>query len=565
MNHTGADRTGVRWRRPALGIRWRLTLWYLVILSLVLLVFGGIVYETQANSIRSQLNDELRVEADNLASSYDPSNGQFDLIEQAKPDHEPTVPPVTRSTQDEQKLAVLKQSGLLGAISNAATPGTSDPIANVTAHSSTSLVALGGGGVAFLVNPGGKILTRFGSLSDADLKRLADQVAVIGPPRAGTTTFTQSLHVRAVSNKSVAYRFYTTPLLVKDIIFGTLVVGVPDKAPVQLHRLLVTILVAAPITLLIAAAGGYWLATRAMRPVRVISNTVQSIGATDLSRRLNLGTRDELGELAATFDQMLDRLEAAFKRQRQFTSDASHELRTPLTIVQLELEHAQAGNTLPAGVARALSTIQTENEYMSRLVNDLLILARADAGRAALGHELLDLSELVLAAVERLASLAREKGIALNVGDLPELDVLGDPAYLIQMLTNVVENAIRYTNGHGHEVYIETGRRNVNGVPQGWVRVADDGPGIGPEHIPHLFERFYRVDQVRERLTVADDQQSDANGGSGLGLSIVQWVARSHGGDVKIESLVGRGTTVEIWLPLESDAPSRHGTVTASA
>ncbi len=423
---------------------------------------------------------------------------------------------------------------------------------DVNASNSSTLLALGDGGVALLVDPTSTILTHYGSLSDADVTRLTEQAMVAGAPHAGTTTFTQSLRPNGAPSKAIPYRFYATPLLVKNVVFGTLIVGVPDRAPAQLHRLLATLLIAAPITLVIAAAGGFWLASRAMRPVRLIAGTARSIGATDLSQRLNLPNRDELGDLAATFDQMLDRLEAAFQRQRRFTSDAGHELRTPLTIVQLELEHARTGSSLSPDVMRALNIIQGENEHMSRLVNDLLILARADSGRAVLGHERLDLSELALNAVERLGALAREQHIALELGDLPDLCVAGDATYLTQMLINVIENAIRYTSGYGHSVRIATGDRAASGKPTAWVRVTDDGPGIASEHLPHLFERFYRVDESRQDIALNGDQPGFERGGSGLGLSIVRWVAQSHGGDVRIESEVGQGSSVEIWLPLAS-------------
>src|SRR5439155_23016973 len=140
-------------------------------------------------------------------------------------------------------------------------------------------------------------------------------------------------------------------------------------------------LLAAPGTLLVAAAGGYWLAARAMRPVQVIARTAREIGETDLSRRLKLPGRDELGQLAATFDRMLDRLEAAFTRQRQFTADASHELRTPLSIVDLEATRALGHDLTPQEYQQTITTIQQENRHMTRLVNDLLMLARADAGQ----------------------------------------------------------------------------------------------------------------------------------------------------------------------------------------
>jgi signal transduction histidine kinase len=507
-------------RLPALSVRWRLTLWYLAILALILLVFGTLIYETQASSIRSQMNDDLRRETDQIAATFDPASGQFNLVGAT-----PVSSSLKVGTAEAAKLATAKANGL--------SPGS-------TVADGGSPVALGAKGVALLLSVSQQALVRYGNLSDPDVKRLTTEVVVIAPPHAGSSFFTESL---ARDGASDPYRFYTTPILVKDILYGTLVVGEPDRAPAQLRRLLLTLALVAPVTLLLATAGGYWLATRAMRPVRAISSMARGIGATDLSQRLNLPDRDELGELAATFDQMLERLEAAFQRQRQFTSDASHELRTPLTIVQLELEHALASGGLAPETERALRTIRSENEAMARLVDDLLTLARADSGRAVLEREPLDLSDVVLDAVERLAGFACEHAIVLRTGELPEIDITGDRLALSRMLRNIIENAIRYTSGHGRSVLVETGTRTSEDMTQGWVRVRDDGPGIAAEHLPHLFERFYRVNQARSGEPNAE------RGGSGLGLSIAQWIATSHGGDIRIESTPGCGTTVEIWLP----------------
>jgi heavy metal sensor kinase len=362
----------------------------------------------------------------------------------------------------------------------------------------------------------------------------------------------------ALNGGSVDYLFYSTLIMVKDQPLGTLIVGVPRVDETQLRNLLWTLLLATPATLLLSAIGGYWLATRAMRPVRVITRAANEISESELDRRLNLRGRDELGELGSTFDRMLNRLEAAFKRQRQFTTDASHELRTPLTIVNLEVSRALACPRTPQEYRQALAIIQAENEQMSHLVNDLLVLARADTGRQALGREEIDLSDLALEVVERLDTLAREKGVELTTGDLPELKVEGDWLYLGRMLTNLVENAIKYTSrapgapGGKAQVRVETGSNLDGQRAEAWVRVSDNGPGIAAEHLPHLFDRFYRVDKARTSPEGgASPNGSGADpGGSGLGLSIVQWVAQAHGGQALVESEPGLGSVFEVRLPL---------------
>jgi heavy metal sensor kinase len=275
-----------------------------------------------------------------------------------------------------------------------------------------------------------------------------------------------------------------------------------------------------------------------MRPVHTITQTARSIGETDLSRRLDINTRDELGELAGTFNGMLERLEAAFERQRQFVSDASHELRTPLTIINLETSRALASRRTPQEYERALGVIHHENEFMTRMVNDLLTLARIDAGQAIIQKTPLDLSDIVFDAVERLMPLADHNGVHIESGDLPEVRILGDRQYLLQMASNLIENAIKYTTGE-KRVQVETG---LNGS-EAWFRVENTGSGIAPEHIPHLFDRFYRVDESRSR---GDDDENPSPGGSGLGLSITHWIVKAHGGDIRVESRLGESTTFEV-------------------
>jgi heavy metal sensor kinase len=300
-------------------------------------------------------------------------------------------------------------------------------------------------------------------------------------------------------------------------------------------RLLFSLFFGSMLTLVVALGGGWWLAHRAMRPVHVITQTARAISETDLSRRLNLKTKDELGELANTFDAMLARLQAAFERQRQFIADASHELRTPLTIVNLETSRVLSAKRTPQEYQRAMNVIHSENEFMTHLVNDLLVLARIDSGQSAIQKEQLDLSDIALEAVERLSHLAEQKQVRLETGDLPELSMPGDRQLLIQMMSNLIENGIKYTAGEDRRVKVETGA----GVDYVWARVSDNGPGIPSEYLSHLFDRFYQADKARTQN--AEDESS----GSGLGLAIVQSIAQIHGGEVRVQSAPGEGTVFE--------------------
>ncbi len=276
------------------------------------------------------------------------------------------------------------------------------------------------------------------------------------------------------------------------IIFG----GILDPGAL-IRRFLFTLIIGSVLTIAVALAGGFWLADRAMRPVKTITAAARTIGETDLSRRINSKSKDELGELANTFDAMIARLQAAFERQRQFVADASHELRTPLTIVNLETSRAIASRRSTQEYQHALSIIHSENDFMSSLVNDLLTLARMDAGQTTIEKKPLDLSDVVVETVERLTPLATRNGVTLEAGNLPETRINGDRQYLLQMLSNLVENAIKYSTGEHKRVWAETGTSEGSA----WVRVSDNGPGIAPEHIPHLFDRFYRVDKARTPRT----------------------------------------------------------------
>jgi signal transduction histidine kinase len=363
------------------------------------------------------------------------------------------------------------------------------------------------------------------------------------------------------SNQKGSFLYLLTPLFAERRPVGLIILGRPVDADGQLPKLIPTLIFGSLLTLLISLAGGYWVAGRAMAPVRTITRTARGISESGLHKRLNLKTQDELGELADTFDAMLDRLQAAFDRQRRFTADASHELRTPLTIVGLEADQALSHRRSYDEYERAFKVIRSENDFMSRLVNDLLTLARMDAGQAVLKPSPLDLSDVALDVVERLSNMARRDGIELHAGDFPEVRVEGDYQYLSQMVSNLVQNAIKYAGGSGHHVQIETGNSVSDGKSYGWVRVEDDGPGIPAEHLPNLFNRFYRVDQARTRRQdeSPESDQEKAPDGSGLGLAIVQWIAQAHGGQVNVQSELGKGTTFEIRLPLkENSIKSNH-------
>ncbi len=394
--------------------------------------------------------------------------------------------------------------------------------------------------VFIFADTNGQLLASYGPLSSQEYRILA------------ANSLSEFENQRGSSNGAIIWRqgigplrgsyiFVTVPLQTGIRQSGLVTMGSPADPYGLQSRLLFTLAGGSLATLVVALLGGYWLADRAMRPVRTITQAARSIGETDLNRRLNMKSKDELGELANTFDGMLGRLQAAFERQRQFVADASHELRTPLTIVNLESGRALASPRKTEEYQHALSIIRSENDFMTSLVNDLLTLARMDAGQAVLEKQPVDLSDVVVETLERLNPLAARNGVQLEAGDLPETHILGDRQQLIQMVSNLVDNGIKYAAGRDKKVTIETGASSG----EAWVRVSDNGPGIDAEHLPHIFDRFYRIDQSRTRTGDASIDPR-APSGSGLGLSIVQWIVQSHGGEIKVDSQVGTGTTFEV-------------------
>lgn len=322
---------------------------------------------------------------------------------------------------------------------------------------------------------------------------------------------------------------------------GTLIFGTAMDPYGLRRRLLINLIIA--ITLMLAAAmlSGAWLANRSMKPIARIAKTARSIGEGDLSGRIALGTKDELGELSDVFDEMLDRLQAAFDRQKRFIADAGHDLRTPLSIIMLETERSLSAERRADEYRRSLAAIRDESVFMSRLVEDLLALAKIDEGGAKASWTTVDLADVTLEAIERFGPLAAASGSRIAAGDLPEACVRGDRAALARAVGNLVDNALKHGRAAGGTVqlrlWIEAGEARL--------AVIDDGPGMPPEKIGKIFDRFYRADEARS--------EDDAGpSGSGLGLAIVKGIVEAHGGRVEAANGPGGGAVFTLRLPLEA-------------
>lgn len=339
----------------------------------------------------------------------------------------------------------------------------------------------------------------------------------------------------SLTGEDETYRVRIVPVEEEGETVGVLAVAQSEEDLTETLRALLTVsALALPVALLAAGLVGLLLARRALAPIDRITRTARELSAADLSRRLDLELPDdELGRLARTFDEMLERIDTAFRRQRQFTADASHELRTPLTIMRGQLEVALSRPRQSEEYRATLEAQAEQVERLSALVTSLLTLARADAGQIPLQCEVLDVAALVETSVEQVAPLAAERGVTLETAG-PPTTVHADATLLVQLLLNLLDNALRHTPSGGS---IEVTWAVQAGTLQ--LSVRDTGSGIAPEHLPRVFERFYRAGQARER----------AAGGVGIGLAICRWIVEAHGGTISIASTLGQGTTVLVTLP----------------
>ena len=318
---------------------------------------------------------------------------------------------------------------------------------------------------------------------------------------------------------------------------STITVGRPIGREIGgLRRMGLRIALSGLIVFVSGLVGGWWLSSRAVRPIKSMSETVESITATSLSRRVDLNNVDtELAELGGILNGMLDRLELAFERQVRFTADASHEVRTPLTVILTKVELALARDRTPAEYRDALQATDRAARRMKSLVDGLLALARADSGKMPTPDQNVNLAKLVDETTSALRPLALRHGVTIGL-DLRPVTLHGaDPDRLTQVVTNLLTNAIRY-NREGGDVSVVVKQEGSEAI----ISIADTGVGIPEADLPRLFERFYRVDKARPR----------DSGGSGLGLAIVKSIIESHQGTIDVSSRLGEGSRFLVRLPI---------------
>ena len=336
-------------------------------------------------------------------------------------------------------------------------------------------------------------------------------------------------------------RLFSQKVLVGDIPYTIQVAAVTSEELTALSSFRARLLLTAPFLLIAATIGGYWLSRRALAPVDQITQAAQRISAENLQERLRVPqSGDELQRLSQTLNEMLSRLEGSVRRMSQFTADASHELRTPIALIRTTAEIAVRRDRPAEEYRRALDDILHEAEQTSRIVDDLMLLARTDSGNIRLELGGSDLVAIVRDAAEAGEILARANGISfsLRLPDMP-LPIRADAQALRRVVLILVDNAAKYT-GSGGWIKVAAERRDGSAV----VSVTDYGIGIAPTDLPHIFDRFWRADKARSR-----DQR-----GAGLGLSIARSIAAGHAGKIEVESELGRGSTFRLSLPLEPAA-----------
>jgi heavy metal sensor kinase len=457
-------------------IRIQLTLWYVLILAIILIAFSSFLYANLSNHLYAELDESLATIADREVAVLASATGSVSLDARAP------------SLDAETVVALYDPTGtrLVSAIATRSVPLPAAALATALggrpAYTSVDVIRERGGGTAVW-------------------RELV--VAVVD-------------HGRTIGILQVAHS--------------------QDDERDALGQLALLMLIAIPLALIFAIAGGLFLAERALRPIDRITRAAAQISSEDLSRRLNLPKRgDEIGVLAETFDAMIDRMDRAFQQQRQFTADVSHELRTPLAVMIGQAEVALSRPRTAEEYRRVLGGMGAEAQRMNRVVGEMLMLARADAAQAPLDREPVDLRAVVQEVCLTLSSVADENGVGLALTPGVPVVVSGDQTRLTQLVVNLVDNALTYTPRGGLvTVTVEQNSRHAI------LRVADTGIGIAAEHLPHLFERFYRVDPSRSR----------AAGKTGLGLSICQWIVQAHGGKIAVESQPKVGTTFTVSLPL---------------
>ncbi len=359
----------------------------------------------------------------------------------------------------------------------------------------------------------------------------------LAPSHPTTPTYPRNPQFRIESgNHDQKIVIYSLPYKLPSGTQYLIETGTPHTRVEQLLRSLLAILLTlTPLVLLGAAVGGYLMMAQPLKPVVSLTQKAERIGIGELGERLPvIRTGDELERLSLSLNRMISRLEDALAHNRRFSADVSHELRTPLTILRGELEHVIQMRNVGTDVAESVGSALEEIDRLAQIVESLLTISHLDTGGAGIEFNRFDLQAMVKTTAEQMKLLADEKQITMRSDSSGPVYSFGDESRIKQVLVNLLDNAIKYSR-EGGQVVTSVRTEDSTAV----LTVSDDGVGIPADALPHVFERFYRVEKSRPRGTA----------GAGLGLSIVQAICRAHGGTVSVTSTEGRGTTVQVRLP----------------
>lgn len=479
------------------SIRFKLTLWYVLILAVLLISFSSFLYFTLSKSLHQDVDKKLRSLAEFIASeSMSPlSKFGFGTIDQAL-EASMNLKPIGKFIQ------VLDGSGNIGRKSE-------------------------------------------------NLKNIQLPISLYALRNATKGIITYETN-HAIGNTPL--RIITFPIIENNHVTKIVQIASSlEEVEEALNTLFIILIITVPLALMVASFGGQLLAHKALKPVDHITQTARMITSKNLNQRITpLKVKDEISRLIDTFNEMISRLDQSFQQIKQFSSDASHELKTPLTILKGEAEVALRKERTPLEYQQVLKSNLEEINRMSQIIDDLLLLSKADMGEIRLNKEEINVTEILNEVVNQLSWLANSKGLQLITSNhKSNMNIFGDALRIRELFINLIENGIKYTE-EGGSVHVTLSKElepppknqtnEVEEEKSGYIKitVSDTGIGIAPEDQEKIFNRFYRVDKARSR----------EQGGSGLGLSICKWIVEAHHGEIKVESQLGKGSSFIVKLPI---------------
>src|SRR4030043_2441296 len=479
------------------SLRFKLTLWYVLILGILLISFSTFLYFTLSNSLHRDVDNKLRSLAELVSSESSSPLSKFGFgnIDQTL-ETSMNLKPIGKFIQ------VLDESGNIGR--------RSENLKNV------------------------QLPIGLNALKNAS---------------KGLITFETN---RSIANTPL--RIITFPVVENNHVTKIVQIASSlEEVEDALNTLLIILIITVPLALMVAILGGQFLAHKALKPVDNITQTARMITSKNLNQRIKPPkVKDEISRLIETFNEMISRLDQSFQQTKQFSSDASHELKTPLTILKGEVEVMLRKERTPQEYQQTLKSNLEEINRMSQIVEDLLILSKADTGDIRLNKEDISLAEILNEVVAQMDMLAKSKRLHLSTSNHhQDIHIFGDALRIRELFINLIENGIKYTE-EGGSIHITLKQENERLIKNqsdraeeekgGFAKiiVSDTGIGIAREDQERIFNRFFRVDKSRSR----------EEGGSGLGLSICKWIVEAHQGEIKVESELGKGSSFIVKLPL---------------